>query len=110
MVVFCTDYVNGLNDNVRRQSLMIGMLDLIPGETILYSINNRTTILYSSSMASLSSEHVQVIVHSDRGSQYANHQYCDAPKDNSLRCSMNGEGSSYDNAVMENSVNYKMAA
>lgn len=43
----------------------------------------------------------QVIIHSDRGSQYASHRYRNILKENSLLCSMSGKGCCYDNAVME---------
>lgn len=42
-----------------------------------------------------------VIVHSDRGSQYCSGTYQQLLKDNSLRCSMSGRGNCYDNAAME---------
>ncbi|KHN49327.1 IS3 family transposase [Pectobacterium fontis] len=43
----------------------------------------------------------KVIVHSDRGSQYASHRYREILKNNDLVCSMSGKGCCYDNAVME---------
>ncbi|MCV9880638.1 IS3 family transposase [Brenneria izbisi] len=43
----------------------------------------------------------KVIVHSDRGSQYASHRYREILKNNELACSMSGKGCCYDNAVME---------
>ncbi|MCG8710064.1 DDE-type integrase/transposase/recombinase, partial [Brenneria sp. 4F2] len=43
----------------------------------------------------------KVIVHSDRGSQYASHRYGEVLKNNELVCSMSGKGCCYDNAVME---------
>lgn len=43
----------------------------------------------------------KVIVHSDRGSQYASHRYREILKNNELVCSMSGKGCCYDNAVME---------
>ncbi len=43
----------------------------------------------------------QVIVHSERGSQYCSHRYQRLLKDNSLHCSMSGKGNCYDNAAME---------
>ena len=42
-----------------------------------------------------------VIVHSDRGSQYCSAQYQKWIKDNKLICSMSGKGCCYDNAAME---------
>lgn len=43
----------------------------------------------------------QVIVHSDRGSQYCSHRHQQLLKDNHLRCRMSGKGNCYDNAAME---------
>ena len=39
--------------------------------------------------------------HSDRGSQYASHDYRDALRDNGIVCSMSGKGDCWDNAVVE---------
>lgn len=41
-----------------------------------------------------------VVVHSDRGSQYCSGKYQQLLKDNKLKCSMSGRGNCYDNAVM----------
>lgn len=43
----------------------------------------------------------QVIVHSDRGSQYCSHDYQQLLIDNKLKGSMSGKGNCYDNAAME---------
>lgn len=43
----------------------------------------------------------QVIIHSDRGSQYCSHAYLQLLKDNKLNGSMSGKGNCYDNAAME---------
>lgn len=42
-----------------------------------------------------------VIVHTDRGSQYCSNKYQKLLKDNHLKCSMSGKGCCYDNAVSE---------
>lgn len=42
-----------------------------------------------------------VIVHTDRGSQYCSKRYQQLIKDNHLVCSMSGRGNCYDNAVAE---------
>ena len=42
-----------------------------------------------------------VIVHSDRGSQYCSTQYQNMLLNNALKCSMSGKGCCYDNAAME---------
>lgn len=42
-----------------------------------------------------------VIVHSDRGSQYCSTQYQNMLLGNALKCSMSGKGCCYDNAAME---------
>jgi len=42
-----------------------------------------------------------VIVHSDRGSQYCSKKYQKLMKNNTLICSMSGKGCCYDNAAME---------
>lgn len=42
-----------------------------------------------------------VLVHSDRGSQYCSHDYQKLLKDNSLICSMSRKGNCWDNAPME---------
>lgn len=42
-----------------------------------------------------------VIVHSDRGSQYCSNKYQKLLKNNKLACSMSGKGCCYDNAAME---------
>lgn len=42
-----------------------------------------------------------VIVHTDRGSQYCSNKYQKLLKDNRLICSMSGKGCCYDNAVSE---------
>lgn len=42
-----------------------------------------------------------VIHHSDRGGQYASHEYQKVLKDNGLICSMNRKGNCWDNAPME---------
>ncbi len=42
-----------------------------------------------------------VIVHSDRGSQYCSDQYQKLLSDNHLLCSMSGKGNCYDNSAME---------
>ncbi|QHT70836.1 IS3 family transposase [Rhodocytophaga rosea] len=39
--------------------------------------------------------------HSDRGSQYASHDYQKLLKDNLIDCSMSRKGNCYDNAAME---------
>jgi putative transposase len=39
--------------------------------------------------------------HSDRGSQYASHDYQKLLADNGIRCSMSRKGNCYDNAVAE---------
>lgn len=43
----------------------------------------------------------QVIVHSDRGSQYCSHEYQKLLRENKLICSMSKKGDCYDNAAME---------
>jgi len=43
----------------------------------------------------------EVIVHTDRGSQYCSNQYQQLLKDNGLICSMSGKGNCYDNAACE---------
>ncbi|MCD1127321.1 MULTISPECIES: IS3 family transposase [Limnobaculum] len=43
----------------------------------------------------------KVIIHSDRGSQYASHSYQTELGKHGLICSMSGKGCCYDNAVME---------
>jgi transposase InsO family protein len=43
----------------------------------------------------------QVIVHSDRGSQYCSAAYQDLLRENQLICSMSKRGDCYDNAAME---------
>jgi len=42
-----------------------------------------------------------LIHHSDRGSQYASHDYQDMLKDFGMLCSMSGKGNCYDNAITE---------
>ena len=42
-----------------------------------------------------------LIVHSDRGSQYASHEYQALLKQHGILCSMSGKGNCWDNAVME---------
>ena len=42
-----------------------------------------------------------IIHHSDRGSQYASHEYQKLLKDNGLICSMSRKGNCWDNAPME---------
>ncbi len=42
-----------------------------------------------------------MIHHSDRGSQYASHDYRDALRDNGIVCSMSRKGDCWDNAVVE---------
>lgn len=42
-----------------------------------------------------------VIIHSDRGSQYCSKKYQDLLKQNGLTCSMSGKGCCYDNAACE---------
>ena len=39
--------------------------------------------------------------HSDRGSQYASHDYCDLLTKHGFTASMSGKGNCYDNAVVE---------
>jgi putative transposase len=43
----------------------------------------------------------EVVVHSDRGSQYCSCHYQNLLKDNRLICSMSSTGNYYDNAAME---------
>ena len=42
-----------------------------------------------------------MVHHSDRGSQYASHEYRDALRDNGIQCSMSRKGDCWDNAVVE---------
>ncbi len=42
-----------------------------------------------------------LLMHSDRGSQYASHEYQELLKKHGMRCSMSRKGNCYDNAVME---------
>jgi len=42
-----------------------------------------------------------LIHHSDRGSQYASHEFQDLLRDHGIACSMSGAGNCYDNAVAE---------
>jgi transposase InsO family protein len=44
---------------------------------------------------------VGLILHSDRGSQYASHEYQALLKQNGIICSMSRKGNCWDNAVME---------
>lgn len=44
---------------------------------------------------------VNLVLHSDRGSQYCSHDYQDLLEQNSIVCSMSGTGNCYDNAAME---------
>ena len=44
---------------------------------------------------------IQIIFHSDRGSQYASFEFRDQLKDNNFLESMSRKGNCYDNAVME---------
>jgi len=44
---------------------------------------------------------VGLMVHSDRGSQYANHEYQALLKQHGMVCSMSRKGNCWDNAVME---------
>ncbi len=44
---------------------------------------------------------VGLIIHSDRGSQYASHEYQALLKQHGLVCSMSRKGNCWDNAVME---------
>ena len=46
-------------------------------------------------------QNVELLHHSDRGSQYASHEFQELLRDNSITCSMSRRGNCWDNAMME---------
>jgi len=70
-----------------------------------WAMNNRITkelVLDALKMAICNQPEAEGIIHhSDRGSQYASHEYQKMLKDNGLICSMNRKGNCWDNAPME---------
>jgi putative transposase len=68
----------------------------------------RTTLVLDALRMALSSRHsaaaLQLVHHSDRGSQYTSHQYTQTLEDHQLRASVGSVGDAYDNAMAESFV------
>lgn len=81
------------------------VIDLYSRAVIGWSLSHRidTQLVSDTLMMALWRRHFpkNVIVHSDRGSQYCSKAYQQLLKDYQLVCSMSGKGNCYDNAVAE---------
>ena len=84
---------------------LVTILDLYSRAVIGWSLSNRTDskLIRDALMMALYRRHfpTQVIVHSDRGSQYCSNDYQQILNDHGLICSMSAKGCCYDNAVAE---------
>ena len=80
------------------------VLDLYTRELVGFSMSNRIdTDLVIVALESAIGKHKpkELIIHSDRGSQYASYRYQAKLKENNITCSMSAKGNPYDNANME---------
>ena len=81
------------------------ILDLYSRKVVGWSMGDRITkgLTMKALRQAMSRRGIRagVILHSDRGSQYACHDYVDLVKENNFIQSMSGKGNCYDNAVME---------
>jgi putative transposase len=84
---------------------LAAVLDLYSRHVIGWSMSERMTatlVCNALSMALFARHRPRdVIVHSDRGSQYCSQDYQRLLSEHSLRCSMSKKGDCYDNAAME---------
>ena len=81
------------------------VMDLYSRKVIGWSMSNRITkdLVCDALTMALWRRHFpkNVIVHTDRGSQYCSDKYQKLLADNDLVCSMSGKGNCYDNSAME---------
>jgi len=80
------------------------ILDLHTRELVGFSMSDRIdTDLVISALDTAIGKHKpkELIIHSDRGRQYASYRYQDKLKENNITCSMSAKGNPYDNANME---------
>lgn len=81
------------------------VMDLFSRKLIGWSLSERMTtkLVADALMTALWNRKMpkQVIVHSDRGSQYCSFEYQQLLRENKLICSMSKRGDCYDNAAME---------
>jgi len=90
----------------KRQWVYLAVvMDLYSRKIIGWSMNKRmrsSLVCDALSMALANRSYSDnVIIHTDRGSQYCSKQYQRLIKKNNVRCSMSGKGNCYDNAVCE---------
>jgi transposase InsO family protein len=82
-----------------------GVMDLCSRKIIGWSMGERITkeLTMNALRQAMSRRGITegVLLHSDRGSQYASYDYTDLLKKNDFIQSMSGKGNCYDNAVME---------
>ncbi len=81
------------------------IIDLYSRQVIGWSVGERITAELACKALSMTLSQRgytrEVIVHSDRGSQYCSAQYQQLLNDHDLGCSMSGKGNYYDNACVE---------
>lgn len=80
------------------------ILDLYTRELVGFSMSNRidTDLVISALDRAIGKYRPkELIIHSDRGVQYASYRYQDKLKEYNLTCSMSAKGNPYDNANME---------
>jgi putative transposase len=84
---------------------LAAVMDLYSRKLIGWAMGTRLTkelVIKALNMA-IGSRHpaLGLLMHSDRGSQYASHEYQKLLQKHGMICSMSGKGNCYDNAVME---------
>lgn len=81
------------------------ILDLFSRRVVGWALEEHmeTSLISSAHSMALMRRHVEgkLLHHSDRGSQYASHEYQDRLSANGLVCSMSRKGNCWDNAVVE---------
>jgi putative transposase len=84
---------------------LAAVMDLYSRKIVGYSMSNRMTtdLVCTALQIAIHTRQpsAELIMHTDRGSQYCSHQYQDLLLRHGIQCSMSGKGLCYDNAVME---------
>lgn len=84
---------------------LASILDLFTKKIVGWKLGDRmTTDLVTEALEAARAQHSPapgLIHHSDRGSQYASHEYRDKLKEYKMVCSMSRKGNCYDNACIE---------
>lgn len=90
-----------------RQGMMYlaGVMDLFTRKIVGWALRDRMSVdLVKEALDAAYAQHLPLpglIHHSDRGSQYASHEYRAKLQDYGMTCSMSRKGNCYDNACME---------